>query len=361
MPGMNGLETATIIYQREKLKNIPIIFITAMDKNEEFLFKGYQMGAVDYIYKPVNPDLLRAKVSVFVELYNKNYQLKLQEKKLLAANNSLKKEIEERKASEHKVLLLNTQLFENNEHLKTVNEELDRFAYIASHDLQEPLRKIMVFTDKIIHSNNSIESCDKYIKKIVQSSQRMQALVNDLLRFSRQDIKANDFEECDLNILVRESLTELDIDSEKANAQIVIGKLPIVNAVPALIRQLFYNLLQIAIKFRKKEASPVVKIYAEDTIEQETVRTTGESTSYFRILVEDNGIGFNQEYVDEIFMVFKRLHSYHEYEGTGVGLSICKKIVEKHKGYITAKSEIGKGSSFIISLPKTLSNAEVVQ
>jgi len=354
MPGMNGLETAAIIYEREKLKNIPIIFITAMDKNEDFLFKGYQMGAVDYIYKPINPDLLRAKVSVFVELYNKNYELKLQEKKLLAVNNSLKREVEERKASEQKVLLLNKQLSENNVHLKSVNEELDRFAYIASHDLQEPLRKIMMFTDKITQSNDSGEIAEKYIKKIVQSSERMQALVNDLLRFSRQDVKAGDFEACDLNVLIKESLSELDIEADKANAKIVIGKLPVVHAVPALIRQVFYNLLQNAIKFRRKEVSTIIKVYAEDKIVPETLKTTGDMSPYYRILVEDNGIGFNQEHAEDIFMIFKRLHSYHEYEGTGVGLSICKKILEKHKGYITASSEIGKGSTFIISLPKTV-------
>ncbi len=116
MPDLNGFETATIIYERDKLKNIPIIFITAHNYDEEFIFKGYKMGGVDYIYKPINPELLRVKVGVFVELYRKNHQLMLQEKKLLAANKSLQKEIEERKISEEKVKLLNEQLVENNAH-----------------------------------------------------------------------------------------------------------------------------------------------------------------------------------------------------------------------------------------------------
>src|SRR5882757_5001974 len=123
MPDLSGFETATIIYERDKLKNIPIIFITAHDYDEEYVFKGYKMGGVDYIYKPINPQLLRVKVSVFVELYRKNHQLVQHEKKLLAANRSLQKEIEERKASEEKVKLLNAQLVENNAHLKEVNEE----------------------------------------------------------------------------------------------------------------------------------------------------------------------------------------------------------------------------------------------
>src|SRR6185503_18913282 len=166
MPDLSGFETATIIYEREKLKTIPIIFITAHDYNEEYIFKGYKMGGVDYIYKPINPELLRVKVGVFVELYRKNQQLLQHEKKLLATNRSLQKEIEERKASEEKIKFLNTQLIQNNAHLKAVNEELDRFAFVASHDLQEPLRKIQVFSDKILMKDNHDKETEKYFRKI---------------------------------------------------------------------------------------------------------------------------------------------------------------------------------------------------
>src|SRR6188474_2334812 len=197
MPDLSGFETANIIYQRDKLKDIPIIFI------------GYRMGAVDYIYKPINPELLRVKVGVFVELYRKNLQLMNHEKKLLTANRVLQKEIEERKASEEKVRILNAQLVENNAHLKAVNEELDQFAYIASHDLQEPLRKIQVFSDKIRMKNNVDNETDKYFKKIISSSRRMQLLINDLLSFSRQSINASDFKETSLSYLVKEAVNEL--------------------------------------------------------------------------------------------------------------------------------------------------------
>src|ERR1044071_6179184 len=186
MPDLNGFETATIIYERDKLRTIPIIFITAHDYGEEYIFKGYKMGGVDYIYKPINSELLRAKVGVFVELYRKNYQLAAHEQQLLAANKSLQKEIEDRKTSEEKVKLLNKQLIENNEHLLAINEELDRFAYVASHDLQEPLRKIMVFSDKILMKENMDEETEKYFKKIISSSKRMQMLINDLLSLDRQ-------------------------------------------------------------------------------------------------------------------------------------------------------------------------------
>src|SRR5258706_8646280 len=170
MPDLNGFDTAAMIYEREKLREIPIIFIRAHNYGDEYLFKGYRTGGVDYIYKPINPNLLRAKVSVFVELYRKNQQLIEHEKRLLAINKSLQKEIEERKASEEKAKALNTKLVENNANLKAVNEELDRFAYVASHDLQEPLRKIMVFSDKIQTMKKLDEESDRYFKKIINSS-----------------------------------------------------------------------------------------------------------------------------------------------------------------------------------------------
>jgi light-regulated signal transduction histidine kinase (bacteriophytochrome) len=203
------------------------------------------------------------KVSVFVDLYRKNQQLQLHEKKLLAANRSLQKEIEERKASEEKVKLLNEQLVQNNAHLKSVNEELDQFAYIASHDLQEPLRKIMVFSDKILMNENMEEGTKKYFRKIINSSKRMQLLINDLLTFSRQSVNSSDFKRTDLNILVKEAIAELEIEIEKTNAQIHIEELPVIWAIPSLMRQLFYNLIGNAIKFRKITAEPVIHIESE--------------------------------------------------------------------------------------------------
>src|SRR5215217_350952 len=149
MPDMNGFETASLIYEREKLRHIPIVFITAHNQGEDRMFEGYKMGGVDFIYKPINPELLRYKVSVFVDLYQKTHQLLNHERRLLAANRKLETEVEERKLKEEKIRLLNEQLVENNIQLKNTIEELDRFAYVASHDLQEPLRKILVFSDKI--------------------------------------------------------------------------------------------------------------------------------------------------------------------------------------------------------------------
>jgi signal transduction histidine kinase len=354
MPELNGFETATIIYERDKLKNIPIIFITAFSYDEDFIFKGYETGGVDYIYKPINPELLRMKVSVFVDLYRKNQQLLLHEKKLLAANKSLQKEIEDRKASEQKIKLLNEKLVENNAHLKSINEELDRFAYAASHDLQEPLRKIMVFSDKILMKGKVDDETEKYFKKIIGSSRRMQQLINDLLSFSRHSMNISDFKKTDLNILAKESIAELEVEIEKNNAKIEIDNLPVIWAVPSLMRQLFYNLVSNALKFRKKTVEPWVRIQAKkfNGAENNIPLKIRNGSDYYKIIISDNGIGFDPKYSDEIFMVFKRLHSYHEFEGSGVGLSICKKIVEKHNGFITAQSAIDKGSEFIVVLPE---------
>lgn len=354
MPDLNGFETAAIIYERDKLKDIPIIFITAHNYDEEIIFKGYKTGGVDYIYKPINPDLLRVKVGVFVELYRKNHQLMQHEKRLLATNRSLQKEIEERKASEEKVRLLNEKLIENNAHLKAVNEELDQFAYVASHDLQEPLRKIQVFSDKILSKANHDEETEKYFKKIISSSKRMQSLINDLLSFSRHSLVSTDFKKTDLGSLVKEAMTELEIEIEKTKARIDFDGMPVLPVIPNLMQQLFYNLIGNAIKFRKRDVSPVIKIHSEKMKQQEIDRFTNnpQSDKYYKISVKDNGIGFDDKYSEEIFMVFKRLHSYHEVEGTGVGLSICKKIIEKHNGFIVAESELDKGSTFIIGLPE---------
>ncbi len=352
MPELSGLETATMIYERDKLKNIPIIFITAHDYDEDYVFKGYRTGGVDYIYKPINPELLRVKVSVFVELYRKNHQLMQHEKKLLAANRSLQKEIEERKASEEKVKQLNAKLVENNAHLKEVNEELDRFAYVASHDLQEPLRKIMVFSDKILMGNNYNKETEKYFKRIISSSERMQVLINDLLSFSRHSTSSSDFKETDLNELVKEVVNELEMEIENTNTQLYVAELPVVHVIPSLMRQLFYNLLSNAIKFRKKTVNPIIHVSIESASGKEfSVVGRNGAQHFYKISVADNGIGFDPKYADDIFVVFKRLHSYHEFEGSGVGLSICKKIMEKHHGYIKAMGSPDNGSTFIIGLP----------
>ena len=343
MPDMNGFETASLIYEREKLRQIPIIFITAHNQGEERMYEGYKLGGVDFIYKPINPELLRYKVGVFAELYQKTHDLLTHEKNLIATNKKLESEIEERKISEEKIRLLNEQLIENNMQLKTTIDELDRFAYVASHDLQEPLRKILVFSDKIQtkYKDGLDQEMYRNLEKIVRASERMQMLINDLLRFSRQTSTNEDFALIPLKTLLDDVINDIEVEIDKSGAQFRVDELPKIWGIPSLIRQLFQNLVSNAIKFRKKENVPVIHIYAEEP----------KNPGSIRVVVQDNGIGFDPKYTEDIFMVFKRLHSYHEFAGSGVGLSICKKIMEKHNGEITAESNVGEGSKFIIELP----------
>jgi signal transduction histidine kinase len=355
MPDLNGFETATLIYEREKLRHIPIIFITAHDHSDENIFKGYQMGGVDYIYKPVNPDLLRAKVSVFVELYKKTHQLMAQEQRLKSVNQNLQKEIQERTLSEQKVNLLNQQLMENILQLKATNEELDRFAYVASHDLQEPLRKIMIFGDRLANKYNEVlgDDAKEYLERMRKASERMQLLINNILDFSKFSAASQSFEETNLNRLVEEVLSDLEIEIERKKAKISVDQLPSVSVIPGQFRQLMQNLISNSLKFSKREITPVINVYAESVSGAELPAgpLINPSEQYCRIHVEDNGIGFDEAYAEKIFVIFQRLHSNHLFEGTGIGLSICKKIVEKHNGLIFATSIPDKGSRFTIVLP----------
>lgn len=351
MPNLNGFETASMIYEREKLRHIPIIFITANSYGEENIFKGYRAGAVDYIYKPINPDLLRAKVSVFIDLYRKNRQLIAQEQKLIAVNKSLELEIRERKASEERIKELNRQLLENIANLESANKDLDRFVFMASHDLQEPLRKMRIFSDRLFIKYSEVLDADgrNYVARIHNASRRMQALINDILAFSRISAEKASFANSDLNEIVNATILEMQELVQEKRASFTIEKLPELHVSSRLIKQLFYNLINNALKYARQDCTPEVKIYSEVT--SELKGTKKEPTKYCRIYIQDNGIGFDQKYAEEIFGMFRRLHVNGQFEGTGIGLAFCKKIVEQHGGYISAKSKIDEGSTFIVSLP----------
>ncbi|WP_128547043.1 sensor histidine kinase [Larkinella soli] len=356
MPGMSGIETAELIYQREKLRNIPIIFITAFDKDEEGMVQGYRMGAVDFIYKPINPQLLRYKVGVFVELFQQRNKLMAQERELRTINASLEKEVEERKASERRVRELNNQLVQNNQQLNAINEELDRFAYVASHDLQEPLRKILLYTEHVHHTlfGRLAPEVDSSLERIRYSAIRMRELIRSILQFSRTTHAPDNFQVVDLNTVVKELLSEMEEEVQSHGARIRVGELPRVWGVSMQFSQLFQNLISNSIKFRRKDVSPEVEIFCE-TVDAEDVLDLKENRPvqfFHRIYVRDNGIGFDMGHAESIFTAFKRLHSSKEYEGTGIGLSICRKIVSRHQGLIRAESQVNQGTTFIITLPE---------
>jgi light-regulated signal transduction histidine kinase (bacteriophytochrome) len=368
MPNLNGFETASLIYEREKLRHIPIIFITANTYGEENVFKGYRMGAVDYIYKPVNPDLLRAKVSVFVDLYKQKHQLIMQEQKLVEINRNLQFEINERKATEEKIIDLNSELLNNVDRLEKANKELDRFAFMASHDLQEPLRKILMFTSRIYAKNANVLDNEILtdLKRIQKATTRMQDLIQDILMFSKVSIQNDSFIKSDMRMLIEEVLEDLNESVIAKNASIELGQIPALQVNPVLMRPLFFNLISNALKYSKENVPPVIKIYPDPGNPGNGTNSGNDkgygtsSREYVRIYVKDNGIGFDQRYSEQIFEMFKRLHSQDEYEGTGIGLALCKQIVEKHNGFINVLSKIDEGSTFIVSLPVTHSNVPVL-
>ncbi|HLI92471.1 MAG TPA: response regulator [Puia sp.] len=353
MPNINGFETASLIYERDKLRHIPIIFITANNYGEENLFKGYRAGAVDYIYKPVNPELLRAKVSVFVDLYKKSQRLLAQEQKLVAINRNLELEIAERVASEQKVNELNHQLLENIARLETANKDLDLFAFMASHDLQAPLRKIRMFSDRLLASStNGMSNESKlYLTRIQEVSRRMQDLINDILRFSKISAEKQSFEEVDMNVVIGEVLSEMESVIREKHAEVTVDPLPVLPASTVLMNPLFSNLISNALKYTKKNEAPRVHIRYEEAGAVSITPGKEPETRYGRIFIEDNGIGFDQKYAEQIFDMFRRLHPSSEYEGTGIGLALCKKIVEMHRGFISAIGKPGEGAVFIVSLP----------
>jgi len=230
--------------------------------------------------------------------------------------------------------------------LEQSNRELQDFAFVASHDLQEPLRKITAFGDrlKVACGDQLNEQGRDYVERMQNAANRMQQLIQDLLTFSRVTSRAKDFTSVDLNEAVREVLSDLDSRIQEANAQVDVEPLPVLEAEPTQIRQLLQNLIGNALKYRKTDEAPHVSIRSRKF----GVAGNGECCE---ITVEDNGIGFDEKYLDRVFGMFQRLHGRGEYEGTGIGLAVCRKIVERHKGTITAKSALGQGAAFRVVLP----------
>lgn len=344
MPSINGFETATLIYERDKLKHIPIIFITANDYGDENIFKGYQVGAIDFILKPIKPEVLRAKVGLLIELYTKNRQLVEQEQQLMEANRNLQIEIYERRVADEKVQQANRKLVENLNQLEKANNDLDRFAFMASHDLQEPLRKIRIFSDMLDQKYKDVLQDDtKVVSHINKAAERMQSLITSILELSKTSSQKTKFERCDMNALLAAKVVDMEEELTKNNVTITIEPIPDLLVNPELIRQLFRNLISNSIKYRRKNVDLVIKISSE-------VDKNINPKSCV-IFIEDNGIGFEQQYAEEIFGMLKKLHGHSEYEGTGIGLTICRKIAELHHGSIHAIGKVNEGATFIVSLP----------
>ena len=355
MPVMDGFEVAEAISGYGKSKDIPIIFLSAVKINKTFITKGYDSGGIDYVTKPFDPDVLLLKVKTF-------YRLSEQRRALNEMQNILKEEIEIRKKAEKDLSDLNhslekrveertEELFKINKQLEISNDDLQQYASVASHDLKEPLRKIQIYSDKIRRTFLAENAeAEEYMQKIISSSQRMSRLINDLLNYSRLSGEGL-YKATDINIILDELMADLEILIAEKNATIHIDRFPEMEVIPGQIRQLFQNILSNALKFSKKDTAPIVNISVSRTAEQELEGNNDENGNFCRISISDNGIGFNEIYKEKIFTMFQRLHSKEAFEGTGIGLAIVKKIVEKHNGIITVSSREGEGTTFILVLP----------
>jgi signal transduction histidine kinase/ActR/RegA family two-component response regulator len=450
MPGMDGFEVAEAITGLNKTKDIPIIFLSAVNTSKQFITKGFESGAVEYLAKPVDPDILILKVRNFYRLYEKTRALKeaqkaltntvkelyttlealpqlaftcnpegeieyvnqhwlefaksdrefpetgngspplhLQWKQLIAKREPVELETCIRKIDngqyyyhllratpvivnfqvtrwvgtlssihdqkkmnevlEEKVAERTEELVETNRHLELTNYELQQFTSVASHDLKEPLRKIQFFGNLLKEKAELKKEHEVYLQKVINSSKRMNGLIDDLLSFASVSSPAP-FVPTDLDDIINGILSDLELLIEEKKAKVDVEHLPVVEAIPGLMRQLFQNIISNALKFTEPDVPAVVTIRSEVFVSTETIGGSAPGTELFRIDIADNGIGFDEMFTPKIFTLFQRLHT-REYEGTGIGLAIAKKIVEKHNGDILVKSKPGEGSVFSVLLP----------
>jgi len=239
-----------------------------------------------------------------------------------------------------------------NAQLEKTNTELEQFTHISSHDLQEPLRKIRLFTNMTLTQGSQTfeEGVTKNLTKIKDTAERMSGTLAALLNYTQLK-KAGDFVAVDLNKTIEGVLIDLEVVIAEKKAQVSFDALPVIRAVPHQIQQLFYNLLNNALKFSKPEVSPIITVTTKTVANAEGEVSDVESEKFVELIIEDNGVGFEQKYHDKIFGIFQRLHTKQSYSGTGIGLAICKKVVENHKGTIWATSELNEGSKFHVLLP----------
>jgi len=368
MPVMDGFETARLVRQRDKNRLTPIIFLTAVGRTESEIFRGYEVGAVDYLLKPLVPEILKSKVLIFIELYNKtrqiqrlNTELKRNVRELESTNQELKKENavrrraeQELRHSEEKLRVLNASLEERVEErsalaeerakeLSRSNAELQQFVHVASHDLKEPLRMINSFVQLL--QRQSADKLDanseEYIQYVVEGARRIQRLIDDLLSYTRLGARSLSPQAVELGEVVEEALSNLSLAANECGAEVTWDPMPRVEADRTHMVLLFQNLVGNALKFRGA-GKPKVHIGAKAEIDR------------WVFSVKDNGIGIEPQYFEKIFIVFQRLHAREEYPGTGIGLALCKKVVEQHGGKIWVESELGKGSAFYFTIPKII-------
>jgi two-component system, sensor histidine kinase and response regulator len=306
MPEMDGFEVAKLMQEHETMCKIPIIFVTAISKEEKYATQAAELGAVDYIFKPINSEILKSKVKVYLDLY----------------------------VQHEEIMKLNAVLSQS-------NTELERFAYICSHDMQEPVRMMNSYASLL--QENSEEVLDakgrKYLNFITGNATRMQKMIQDILAFSRIGREEIQLERVNCNDVVREVLCEFEEAISQKNAIIKCSELPTVETSLTLMRVLFQNLIGNGLKFQDGSIAPEISIEAF------------EEENYWNFIVSDNGIGIATEFHHKIFNIFQRLNRKEDYPGTGIGLSTCRKFIRLCGGDINFESQPGRGTQFCFTIP----------
>ncbi|WP_414652291.1 sensor histidine kinase [Ideonella sp.] len=325
MPGLDGFETCRRLKADEAMRDIPVIFMTALSDTPQKV-TGFQAGAVDYVTKPLDGAEVLARVRTQIALSAMRRQL-------AERNDQLAQEVAVREQAQAA--------------LQRSNAELEQLAYVASHDMQEPLRMIASYLQLVEQRYHDKLDADgrEFIGYAVDGAKRMQGLINDLLTYSRVGTKARPFAPVALHTVVDTALGYLRLAIEESGARIEVGALPQVNGDATQLVQLMQNLIGNAIKFRG-EAAPRIGIEAHPE---------GEA---WHVTVRDNGIGIEAAYFERIFVLFQRLHGRGAYPGTGIGLALCKRIVERHGGRIWPESVPGQGSAFHFTLPRATAAAD---
>ncbi|HEY8936759.1 MAG TPA: response regulator [Cyclobacteriaceae bacterium] len=326
MPEMDGFEVAQILKSNKRTKDVPIIFASAEKKERNSIMKGFEEGAVDYLSKPLDPELTKAKVSVLLKI-------QMQKKELVEKNTALEK-------AEVEIKQLNSDLQTNLMQLESINKELESFSYSISHDLRAPLRAISGYAKMVEEDFGETLGIDgNRLLKIIQNNViKMNKLIDGLLQFSRSGKKEVSKSEIDMEGIVQHVIHDIR-DSIKDHVKISVNKLSPAFADNMLITQVWVNLISNAVKYSSTKEHPQIEIGSTKN---------DHSITFF---VKDNGAGFSMDYADKLFGVFQRLHSAEEFEGTGVGLAIVQRIITRHGGRVWAEAQVDNGATFYFSLP----------
>ena len=324
MPGMNGFEVASSVRGGERNQATPIIFLTALDGGMDSVLEGYSAGAVDYIVKPCEPEIIKSKVRVFVDLF------RMKEKIARQSELEKERELEKKNAQE---------MAELNQALERSNQVLTQLAYAASHDLSEPLRTVNSCLQMLERKFGSEfnEEAREYLEFAVNGAQRMQGLLQDVLSYSELSIKPLNTESVDSTDALNAAITSLQPLIDQSKAEIDKLPLPVVLADSAQLARIFEILINNSIKYC--DTAPLIRVSAE------------RQGNFWQFTVADNGVGIDPEYHQHLFKMFKRMHGPDKSRGSGIGLAKCELIVQRHGGVVTVDSKPGKGSVFCFTIP----------